>query len=678
MKKNSEATINSKPTEDLLFLFNEGKYFHAYHIFGAHEVEDGIRFTVWAPNVKSVCVIGEWNDWQSRDGKCLNGTPENKEKPIDEGGDYLYPIGSSGVWSGIIKDAELGMCYKYMIETEKRKLLYKADPYAFMSEVRPGTASRVWDLKYDWKDGRWMDKRLSGDRFKEPLNIYEVHLGSWKRHPSTPENEDGFYSYRDLADSLIPYVKEMGYTHMEILPVMEHPLDASWGYQTTGYFAATSRYGAPQDLMYFIDRAHQAGIGVILDWTPGHFCRDEQGLADFNGEHLYELREHPQWGTYEFDYGRGEVKSFLISNAIFWLEQFHADGIRVDGVSSMLYMNFGIDNKKDKRFNPDGTEGDLDAIAFLKELNTTVATYYPDVLMIAEESTAWPLVTYPPDDGGLGFHFKWDMGWMHDTLHYMQTDFPYRTKNHNFLTFSMMYNYAENYILPFSHDEVVHGKCSLIGRMPGDYWRQFAGLRVLNFYQMTHPGAKLNFMGNELAEFIEWREWEELEWFMLDFDSHRKHQQYVKAMNKVYLSEKALWEADFLAEGFQWLDADNAKQNIYSYLRKTQNGKSVLAVVLNMSVPTYEKFRVGVPKPGIYEELINSDAEEFGGSGKINKNQIKTEKIPYHGQEYSIEITVPPLGGTILKYVKALPTKGTTKKTEQKTKKTAAKKPKNK
>lgn len=645
-----KIAIDSTPTDDLLYLFGEGNYFHAFHIFGAHLLKEGVRFTIWVPDVKSVSVIGQWNDWNPRGGKCLNGTPEKGKKAEDEGGDYLYPVGDTGVWSGIIRQAEKGMSYKYLIETQNGKLIYKADPFGFFSEVRPETASVIWDLEHDWKDGAWMEKRMKKDHFSSPLNIYEVDLGSWMRHPATEEDEDGFYSYKELGDRLVSYVKDMGYTHMEILPVMEHPLDASWGYQTTGYYSVTSRYGTPQEFMYLVEKAHKAGIGVILDWTPAHFCKDAQGLAMFNGKKLFEKREHPQWGTYEFDYSRGEVRSFLLSNAMFWLETYHADGFRVDGVSSILYMNFGIENEKDKKYNPDGTEGDLEAIAFLQELNSMIGKYFPDVMMIAEESTAWPLVTYPPDQGGLGFHYKWDMGWMHDTLHYMQADFPFRPGAHHLITFSMMYNYNENFILPFSHDEVVHGKCSLIGRMPGDYWRQFAGLRVLALYQITHPGGKLNFMGNELAEFIEWREWEELEWFMLEFDSHRKHQHYIKELNNLYKKEKAFWEADRSPEGFEWIDADNSEQCMFSYIRRNKSGKSILITVLNMEVNPHENYRVGVPKAGYYEEIFNSDGEEFGGSGVVNTEIRKAEKIPFHGQPYSIVLRVPPIGGTILKF----------------------------
>jgi len=634
--------ISSVPTEDLLYIFGEGKYYHAYHVFGSHIEQTGVRFTVWAPSVKSVSVIGDWNDWQSRKGSC------------SDGGDYLKPLGTSGVWTGVLKDPEKGMCYKYLIETYGGKLLYKADPYAIYSQKRPDTASVIWDLKYRWQDQLWMEKRKQKDHFKEPGNIYEVHLGSWKRPPAGRDDGENtacpeFYSYRELADILIPYVKDMGYTHLEILPVMEHPFDASWGYQTTGFFSATSRYGTPQDLMYFIDRCHQSGIGVILDWVPGHFCRDIHGLCTFNGRKLYEELEHPNWGTFKFDYGRGQVRSFLLSSAMFWLEQFHADGIRVDGVSSILYMNFGIDDEKEKRFNKDGSESDLNAIIFLQELSRMIGRYFPEVYTFAEESTAWPLVTYPPDVGGLGFHYKWNMGWMNDTLSFMQTDFPSRSEFHGRLTFSMMYAFNENFILPLSHDEVVHGKKSLIGRMPGDYWRQFANLRLLLLYQMTHPGKKLNFMGSELAVFIEWREYEELEWFLLDYEAHARHKDYVKSLNHFYKSEIALWSNDHDWSGFTWLDADNSEQNILSYIRTSAGGRSRLICALNFGVQTYKGFRIGVPKLGIYKEVFNSDAPSYGGSGQILNKSVTAQKIPMHGQPYSIEITIPPVGGTVWK-----------------------------
>ena len=656
----------SEPTKDLLYIFGEGKYYHAYHIFGSHIERKGVRFTVWAPFVKSVSVIGDWNDWQPRKGSYLDG------------GDYLEPFGETGAWTGLLTGPKKGMCYKYLIETEKGKLLYKADPYAIYSQQRPETASIIWDLKYKWEDTDWMTRRKQKDHFREPANIYEVHLGSWRRHHLEAAEADAdtsdtasFFTYRELADTLVPYAKRMGYTHLEILPVMEHPLDASWGYQTTGFFSATSRYGKPEDLMYFIDRCHQNGLSVILDWVPGHFCRDAHGLAQFNGHKLYEEMEHPNWGTYKFDFGRGQVRSFLLSSAMFWLEQFHADGLRVDGVSSILYMNFGIDDKKKMRFNKDGSESDNNAIGFFQDLARMVGEYFPDIYTIAEESTAWPLVTYPPDDGGLGFHYKWDMGWMNDTLKYMHIDFPSRSEFHSLLTFSMMYAFNENFILPLSHDEVVHGKQSLIDRMPGDYWRQFANLRLLALYQMTHPGKKLTFMGSEIAPFIEWREYEELEWFLLDYEAHKKHQDYVKALNHFYKKERALWSNDHDWSGFTWLDADNKDQNILSYIRASAAGRSKLVVALNFGVQTFKGFRIGVPQPGTYQEVFNSDKPEYGGSGQLLTKPVKAEKIPMHGQPYSIEITIPPVGGTIWKRTGAEPrvTKAPGKKSASRNKK---------
>ncbi len=641
--KNEQTSVSIE--QSLLYLFNEGKYYHAYRTFGAHLAEEdgktGVRFTVWAPGVRSVRVVGDYNGWQ-------------------EDGYALDPAGSTGVWTGFVPGILEGSRYKYLVKTPEGALLYKADPFAFYAEQRPCTASIVRALDYTWHDARWMAKRARTDHFRQPKNIYEVHLGSWRQHPRTEKrdtNEDTqdieqFYTYRELAETLIPYVRDMGYTHIELLPVMEHPFDGSWGYQITGYYAATSRYGTPQDFMYLIDCAHRAGIGVILDWVPGHFCRDSHGLGRWNGGKLYEKDDHKQWGTYKFDFGRSEVRSFLLSNAMFWLDVYHADGIRVDGVSSMLYLNFDVENPGEKQYNKNGGEENLEAIAFLQEFSRMVGEYFPGVFTVAEESSAWPLVTAPPADGGLGFHYKWDMGWMNDTLKYMSTDFPFRPGCHTMLTFSMMYAFHENFVLPLSHDEVVHGKCSLIGRMPGDYWRQFAGIRLLALYQMTHPGAKLNFMGNEIGQFIEWRYYEGIEWFLLDYESHRKHQAFIRELNHVYAKEKALWSCDHNWRGFAWIDADNAQQGILSYIRRSESGLITTVTVLNCGVQSYERYRVGVPKPGYYREILSSDSEDFGGSGKVNREPVRAEAVPFHGQPYSIEITVPPIGGTILKRVR--------------------------
>jgi 1,4-alpha-glucan branching enzyme len=627
-------------SEDKLYLFNEGKYYNAYEMLGSHFENGGTRFNVWVPGARSVFVVGEFSNWE-------------------EWSEYrLQPVGNSGIWTCFVNDLKPGAKYKYSITSKAGKRLpLKADPYAVYSEVRPNTASIVHEFNYKWKDDAWIAKREKTNHFKSPKNIYEVHLGSWKRNP-LPENatelekDNNFYTYTQLADELIPYVKNMGYTHIEIMPVMEHPFDGSWGYQTTGYFAATSRYGKPEELMYLIDKAHRANIGIILDWAAGHFCLDDFGLAKFNGEMLYENEVHPNWGTGKFDFGRPEVRSFLLSNAMFWIKQYHADGIRVDGVSSMLYLNFGVDDPKKKKFNKYGDEGNLEAISFCKELSEVIGKYCPGVMLIAEESTAWPLVTKPPEVNGLGFHYKWDMGWMHDTLNYMKADFPYREGCHNMLTFSMMYAYAENYILPFSHDEVVHGKASIIGRMPGDTWRQFAGLRALAMYQMTHTGAKLNFMGNEIAQFIEWRYYEGLEFFLTEkFENHKRHQDFIKDLNHVYKKEKELWQDDNDPAGFEWIDANDSKQSVYSYLRKTAKGRTRQICVIHFGVFEYEKYRVGVPGPGYYQEIINSDDKKYGGNGHTNPSIIKAEKIPAHGRPYSIAINIPSLGGMILKKV---------------------------
>jgi len=614
------------------FLFGEGSYYHSYQKLGAHAVKSdgvcGYNFALWAPDVKSVHVAGSFNNW-------------------DETQYAMYCDNDTGIWYTFIPDIKEGESYKYYIQTHDGKSFYKADPYAFYTECPPETASRLSACKeYRWKDAVWMRKRAEGSVFEKPMNIYEVHLGSWKCH------EDGtLYTYHELADELIPYVADMGYTHIELLPVMEHPFGGSWGYQTTGYFAPTSRQGTPDDFKYFVERCHRKGIGVILDWVPGHFCRDAHGLGQFNGGKLFESDDHEQWGTYRFDFERGEVCSFLISSVFYWLSEFHADGIRVDGVTSMLYLNFGTLSEHKKRYNQYGGEEDLAAVEFIKRLNTAVGKFFPNVMMMAEESTSWPLVTYPPEKGGLGFHFKWDMGWMNDTLKYMKTDFPYRPYNHNLLTFSMMYAFNENFVLSLSHDEVVHGKLSLIGRMPGDYWRKFAGMRALTLYQMCHTGAKLNFMGSEIAQFIEWRYYEGLEWFLTEYDAHRNYQHFVKEINAFYKKQKALWQKSYSWEGFEWLDADNNEQSVISFIRKGVRPADDLVILLNFHPNAYSDYRIGVPKKGVYEEIFNSDRVEFGGSGKINAALVESEEVAIHGKQHSVRITVPPIGGVVLKRI---------------------------
>ena len=614
-------------TEEKLYLFNQGQYFHSYRIFGAHPVEGGVRFTVWCPEVKSVGVIGSFNDWTPR---------------------YLTPQGSTGVYSGIIPEAKPGDLYKYRITTAAGETFDKADPYAFWAEVRPGTASRIAQLDgYTWHDGRYQAIRRS-TKSPRPMNIYEVHLGSWKQqeHPEDPDYP--FLSYRQLADELIPYAKEMGYTHLELLPVMEHPFDGSWGYQVTGFFAPTSRYGGPQDFMYFVDQAHQHGLGVILDWVPGHFCRDAHGLGRFNGKMLFEGADHPEWGTYKFDFTRSEVRGFLISSALYWLGCYHADGIRVDGVTSMLYLNFGLPDWAEKTYNNQGGEENTAAVGFLRQLNDAVHTFAPGAITVAEESSAWPHVTGDTASGGLGFDYKWDMGWMNDTLEYCKTDFPVRSYHHNKLTFSMAYGFSEQFILPLSHDEVVHGKLSLMGRMPGDYWRKFAGLRLLALYQITHPGGKLSFMSTEYGPFIEWREYESLEWFLLDYPAHQMHQDYVKQLNRLYQNTPALWQDDHSWEGFHWLDADDSAQSILLFRRTGREKTKAVTVLLNFQPEVYSDFRIGVPYPGNYQELLSSDAKEFGGSGKGNPEVLKAEPVPCHGEKWSVRVAVPPIGGILL------------------------------
>ena len=642
-------------SNDDLHMLGNGTWYRSYDKLGAHPASadgaDGYHFAVWAPNVRSVSVIGDFNDW-------------------DESAFYLSRSSSGDVWEGFIPGVKAGQLYKYLLVSHDGEKIYKADPYAFFSELPPGTASITADISgYAWKDGDYMAERANRPLLKSPLNIFEVHLGSWKRHGNEPQGEpreDGtwpgpgdpfpaqrgtYYSYDDLSRELVAYVKKMGYSHIEVLPLSEHPFDGSWGYQSTGYYAPTSRYGNPKQLMHFIDACHKAGIGVIMDWVPGGFCADAHGLASFNGEMLYEHEIHPNWGTHKFDFSRGQVRSFLVSNALYWVETYHIDGIRMDGVSSMLYMNFGIDNPSQKRFNKKGTEEDLDASAFIRQTNATMGQLHPDVMMIAEESTAWPLVTYPPENGGLGFHFKWDMGWMNDTLHYMQTDFPWRPGNHRMLTFSTMYQFNENFVLPLSHDEVVNGKCSLVTRMPGDQWRQFAGLRSLAFYQMMHAGGKLNFMGNEIGQYIEWRYYEGIEYFLTEYDAHRDQQVFVGELNKFYKKNPALWQRGYESSGFEWIDADNSDQSIISFIRRGDDPKDDLVILINFDVNAHENFRLGVPEWGVYAEKFNSDAAEFGGSGVLNEGRLRCEDVAWNGREQSVVLRIPPLAGIVLKKV---------------------------
>ena len=621
---------DSRPTPYEIHLFHQGNLFKSYELLGAYAGREkgrkGVRFTVWAPNAREVRVMGDFNDWQAD----LN--------PMEK-------IKDSGIWTAFIPGAKHEDGYKYEIVTSFGQILHKADPYAFWSELRPKSASRVFDLSgYTWGDRKWMEKRNEEeDLFNRPQLIYEVHLGSWKL------KEDGsFYTYRELADILVDYVAEMGYTHIELLPICEHPFDGSWGYQTTGYYSVTSRYGTPHDFMYFVDCCHQKGIGVILDWVPAHFCKDAHGLASFDGAYLYEIEEFQGWGTMKFDYGRPEVQSFLISNAIFWFDIYHIDGLRVDAVASMLYLDYG---KEAGQWIPNkyGGNGDLNAIAFLKKLNEVCFSYFPQALMIAEESTEWPLVTGPTHAGGLGFNFKWNMGWMNDCLEYMSKEPIHRSWHHNLLTFSFMYAFSENFILPLSHDEVVHGKKSLIDKMPGDYWQKFANLRTFLGYMITHPGKKLLFMGGEFAQFIEWRYYEGLEWHLLGFEMHQKFHTYVQHLNWIYRREKAFWDLDHGWEGFQWIDCHNNQQSMLIFARWSKEAEEFIIVLCNFTPQYYEDYRIGVPQGGVYQEIFNSDLEDYGGSGKRNEGELTTKDMTMHGQPFSLAVKVPPLACILLK-----------------------------
>ena len=638
--------------DEEIYSFNHGKYYHSYLKLGAHPLVwqgvSGVHFAVWAPRARAVSVVGTFNDWQ----------PDKHQLRLQ---------GNSGIWQGFWPDLGPGMMYKYAIRGRDDRIRMKADPFAFQAELRPATASLIREMpRHEWQDRDWMEQRARSDFRRQPLLIYELHIGSWRMHPN-----GNFYTYRELAESLVPYLHEMGFNYLELMPVMEHPLDASWGYQLTSYYAVTSRYGDAEGLMYLIDRCHQAGIGVILDWVPGHFCPDEHGLADFDGEPLYETEKHRHWGTYKFDFRRMEVWSFLISNAMYWMEVFHADGLRVDGVSSMLYLNFDRDDYVPNR---QGGKENLEAIAFLQQLNRQILSAFPGTLMIAEESTDWPLVTAPPHDGGLGFSFKWDMGWMNDTLDYMENGFEQRSKKHNLLTFSMMYAFAENFILPLSHDEMVHGKKSLIGRMPGDYEQQFAGLRLLYLYQLSHPGAKLLFMGSEFGQFIEWDYRKELDWFLLDYEMHRCYHNYIRDINRLYLKERSLWEQDHDWEGFHWIDSDNRKQSILVYERRAalpmadprpdkvrvnsrrlmilpEADPETLILIINLQPQAYHDFRIGVPYDGWYQEILNTDDAAYGGSGGWCNRRIPTEALAWQGHAQSLNLKLPPLGGLILKAI---------------------------
>ena len=619
------------PSPQDVYLFHQGTLYHSYKTLGAHlrteEGQKGVRFSVWAPNAKAVSVVGDFN--------CWNGQANPMKK-----------IRAAGIWTLFIPGLQAGELYKYQINTPYGETLLKTDPYAFYAECRPKSAGVVYDLGgYAWGDQNWDAEKQKTHVYNRPVNIYEVHLGSWK-----VKDDGSFYTYRELSGELVDYAADMGYTHIQLLPVMEHPYDGSWGYQITGYYAVTGRYGTPHDFMYFVDCCHRRGLGVILDWVPAHFCKDGHGLGNFDGTWLYEIEELHGWGTKRFDFGRPEVISFLISNAVFWFDVFHVDGLRVDAVASMLYLDYG---KKGGGWTPNryGGNGNLEAITLLKRMNEVVFSYFPDAMMIAEESTEWPLVTGPTYSGGLGFNYKWNMGWMNDALRFMAMDPVYRQWHHDLLTFSFLYAFSENFILPMSHDEVVHGKRSLIDKMSGDYWQKFANLRTFFGYMMTHPGKKLLFMGGEFAQFIEWRYYEGLEWHLLNFPMHSQFKEYVRSLNHFYLQEKALWENDHSWEGFYWIDCHNKQQSIIAFGRKGRQAGDEVLVLCNFTPHYYEGFRIGAPGEGVYQEVFNSDLERYGGSGKKNSSLLTTLKTPCHGQPCSLEIVVPPLAFILFKRI---------------------------
>ena len=617
-----------------LYLFHEGTQTQAYALFGAHPLEQdgqqGTRFAVWAPHATNVWIEGDFNQW------CGNGF-------------RMERIGESGVWALFVPGVGAGALYKYAIQHESGEIRVKADPFAFAAELRPSTASRVVASgDFQWSDEAWLAAQRDNPIYSRPLNIYEVHLGSWRR------GADGsFLNYRELAHSLVDYAVEMGYTHLELLPVAEHPLDMSWGYQQTGYYAVTSRYGSPEDFMYFVNRAHERGLGVLLDWVPGHFCKDDHGLARFDGENLFEPQdqlqaENIEWGTLNFDLGRSEVRSFLISNAMFWFDVYHLDGLRVDAVANLLYLDFAR-RPGHWRPNKHGGRENLEAVDFLRKLNAAIFASHPAALMIAEESTTWTGVTRPAHQGGLGFNYKWNMGWMNDMLRFVKIDPLFRKGSHNLVTFAMMYMYSENFVLPLSHDEVVHGKHSLLDKMPGDYWQKFAGLRGFLGFTLTHPGKKLLFMGGEFGQFIEWNEAQSLDWHLLDYEMHGKLHGYVKALNHFYRSEPCLWQQDHQRAGFRWINADDRNTGIVSFVRYAKDPADYLIVVCNFTPVGREGYIIGVPEPGEYREVFNSDRAEFGGSDKTHAMPLLTGKAGWGGWPSSLAVGVPPLGFVCMK-----------------------------
>ena len=624
-KKHSE---NDVP----LYLFHEGSNSNAYEYFGSHRKnKNTVVFRVWAPDAKNVSVTGDFNDWSET---------ENPMKQLKNSG---------GVWEAEIKNIKPYDMYKYCITAADGRTLMKCDPYGFHMETRPGTATKYYEIDdcYEWHDEKWVEGRNGKNIYESPVNIYEIHAGSWKQY-----DDGNFYSYRALADSLVPYVKKMGYTHIEFMPLTEYPFDGSWGYQVTGYFAATSRYGEPKDLMYLVDKCHENGIGVILDWVPAHFPKDANGLYEFDGGPISEYSdtrkgEQYGWGTRVFDFGKNEVRSFLMSSASFWLKKYHLDGIRIDAVASMLYLDY---DRKDGEWvpNKNGGNENLEAVEFLQKLNENIFRDFPYAMMIAEESTSWPMVTKPVFSGGLGFNFKWNMGWMNDILRYFSLDGFFRKYNHDCITFSMFYAFSENFVLPISHDEVVHGKKSLIDKMPGSYDEKFAGVRAFLGYMMAHPGKKLMVMGQEFGQFIEWNYEKGLDWLLLDYPKHRALQNYFKKINEFYKANPAFWQIDYSWEGFSWISSDDKDNSVIAFRRIDEKGKEII-VVCNFTNVERCDYRIGIPKKGAYKIVFNSDDVDFGGEGKGNKGKLKTESINMHGFEQSISLDLPPMSAIYIK-----------------------------
>ena len=620
-----------------LEVFHTGDSVRAYDFLGAHLVnrndKNGVVFRVWAPTARSVSVAGDFNNWNNE-------------------ANYMYNIGY-GVWEVFVEGVKQFCTYKYCIESEYGDRLMKADPYAFHAQTRPGQASVVYDIEsYSWNDSEWFNKRKENNISSSPMNIYEIHAGSWRKYP-----DGNFFNYQKLADELIPYLKEMHYTHVQLMPIMEHPYDGSWGFQTTGYYAPTSRYGTPSDFMAFVDKLHGEGIGVILDWVPSNFPTDDFGLARFDGSPLYESNDpktskRDSWGTCLFNYARFEVTSFLVSCAMFWLDKYHIDGLRIGALSSMLYLDYG---KTEGEWEPNkfGGKENLDAVDFVKRLNTAVHMYHPDVMMFAEENTSWPKLTHKIEDGGLGFDFKWNMGWMNDMLHYMSLNSMWRPFNHDSLTFSFYYAFSEKFLLPISHDEVSHGKGSLIKQMPGKYDEQFAGVRAFITYMYAHPGKKLVFMGTEIGQFDEWNHEEAIQWDLLEFEKHKKLRTFFKELNKFYLDCKPLYELDTVWKGFDWIHHDDYTNSVIAFKRTDKNGDEIVSVC-NFQPIRRDEYCIGVPKYGLYDEVFNSDEERFGGSGVVNGNNIKTEVMKIHGFDQGLSLTLPPLSVIYLRCAKEL------------------------